>query len=379
MILHVLCNNDTSAISGVTVDNGANIKKAIRELNFPFLGCFGHTINLAVKAGLKHNKAHVATAHCSRIVTQSPKSNYIVEQKQEALELPKHKFIQDEETRWNSTLDMISRILEQQAALCATLAEVKKMDLLPTACEFKLLEDLVEVLKPFKDITSQLSGEKYVTISIIKPILHHVLNDVLKVSGSESACILQIKMEMKTNLEPRYQDPDVQNILNNACILDPRFKHLPFLENDERQLLLKNILDELVQMIVIDNEDNEDNEDEITEPPLKKKSVLASLLGDMLKPTARKRMTRRETAEAELKTYLEDEIVNIDTDVLKWWKSKHHLFPTMAYLARKYLCIPATSTPSERLFSTAGNIISSISAGMHPNNASMLCFLAENL
>ena len=65
---------------------------------------------------------------------------------------------------------MISRV---QAPICAALLEQKRMDLLPKDEEFKLLEEIVVVLKPFKDVTEQMSAEKYVTISAIQPLLHH--------------------------------------------------------------------------------------------------------------------------------------------------------------------------------------------------------------
>ena len=42
-------------------------------------------------------------------------------------------------------------------------------------------------------------------------------------------------------------------------------------------------------------------------------------------------------------------------DVLYWWKVQKDKLPILAGLARAYLCI---STPSERLFSTAGNNMS---------------------
>ena len=41
-------------VACVTTDNAANIENAIcKVLGWPHLGCFGHTLNLAVKAGLK--------------------------------------------------------------------------------------------------------------------------------------------------------------------------------------------------------------------------------------------------------------------------------------------------------------------------------------
>ena len=44
-------NFDSSKLSGTTVDNAANVQKAVVDiLCWKCLGCFGHTINLCVKA-----------------------------------------------------------------------------------------------------------------------------------------------------------------------------------------------------------------------------------------------------------------------------------------------------------------------------------------
>ena len=44
---------------------------------------------------------------------------------------------------------MISRVMEQQAPICAALIEQKRMDLLPKDNELRLLEKVIVVLKPF--------------------------------------------------------------------------------------------------------------------------------------------------------------------------------------------------------------------------------------
>jgi hypothetical protein len=39
---------------------------------------------------------------------------------------------------------------------------------------------------------------------------------------------------------------------------------------------------------------------------------------------------------------------------LEWWKSNGKRFPILSEMAIRYLCIPATSAPAERVFSSAG-------------------------
>ena len=52
-------------VACVTTDNAANIDNAVSDiLGWPHLGCFGHTLNLAVKAGLKIGQVKDAIARC---------------------------------------------------------------------------------------------------------------------------------------------------------------------------------------------------------------------------------------------------------------------------------------------------------------------------
>jgi hypothetical protein len=69
------------------------------------------------------------------------------------------------------------------------------------------------------------------------------------------------------------------------------------------------------------------------------------------------------------------------TDPLIWWKQHSDMFPNLAILARMILCIPATSAPSERVFSRAGLTIANDRARLLPANADNLILLqhAENL
>ena len=64
---------------------------------------------------------------------------------------------------------------------------------------------------------------------------------------------------------------------------------------------------------------------------------------------------------------------------LEWWKANQATFPTLAKLAKRYLCVPATSCSSERDLSLAGNIITHNRNSLKPAKVNRLCFSCLNL
>ena len=67
------------------------------------------------------------------------------------------------------------------------------------------------------------------------------------------------------------------------------------------------------------------------------------------------------------------------TNPLQWWKKWGSKFPSLAQLARRYLAMPATSAPVERLFSVAGLVATAKINRLAPSTASLLVFLHEAL
>ena len=61
-----------------------------------------------------------------------------------------------------------------------------------------------------------------------------------------------------------------------------------------------------------------------------------------------------------------------------WWWDKRDTLPLLSGLAESYLCVQASSTPSERVFSTAGDTISPERSRILPEKADMLIFLHKN-
>jgi hypothetical protein len=90
---------------------------------------------------------------------------------------------------------------------------------------------------------------------------------------------------------------------------------------------------------------------------------------EMFTPRAIKRQLAQFAAENQLQQ---------TADPLKWWKENEARFRTISILARKYLSIPATSAPSERVFSLAGSICNRRRASLSPEHLNALVFLNAN-
>ena len=87
----------------------------------------------------------------------------------------------------------------------------------------------------------------------------------------------------------------------------------------------------------------------------------------------------RESLQQELDIYVSDPVISRSSCPLQWWNINQQRFPCVSAVAREYLMIPATSVPSERLFSKAGDIISKKCSSIKPSRADQTIFLMENM
>ena len=142
---------------------------AFQLLEYPRLSCFGHNLDLVINKSLQLDRVHQAIARCHSLeeaFSRSWKKYRDLHQKQADLGLKQHKLLADVVTRCSSMYKMIARILEQQQAICAVLAEDRKnWHRMPTDNEFSTLEAVASVLEPLSSFTDVLSGEKCVTVS----------------------------------------------------------------------------------------------------------------------------------------------------------------------------------------------------------------------
>ena len=78
----------------------------------------------------------------------------------------------------------------------------------------------------------------------------------------------------------------------------------------------------------------------------------------------------------ELKSYLCEKTSSDNT--LTWWKERESKYPRISHIAKRVLAIPATSVPSERIFSAAGLLVNKLRTRLSCDLVDNIIFLNKN-
>ena len=73
----------------------------------------------------------------------------------------------------------------------------------------------------------------------------------------------------------------------------------------------------------------------------------AKLIGEIIKSKGKK---PKAGPKAELERFRTEEPLGLEVDPLLWWKTNEGQLPGIAVLAKKFLAVPGTSVPAERVF-----------------------------
>lgn len=280
-------------------------------------------------------------------------------------------------------------------------------------------------MAPFEKAIRDFSGNTYVTLSQMFPIITNLTNslkpqdnlyeenndsdDNTISSDSEEILINKItevdynnvpevlknvKKNIYMGLKRYWSMPDEFGIM--ATLLDPRYKDLNFISDEEIKVKIHSNLQ--VQYDQLKREMQQQS----SSPPSPTSSTISIISTDSrsLTPNTRSLREYREKCEQRVKqvfhqktdistsssaiadeitTYFLLPVARENKDPLSWWKTKQEIFPILSIIARKYLGIPATSVASERLFSDAGNHITSKRSLLDPGLLGKMVFLKRNM
>ena len=110
-----------------------------------------------------------------------------------------------------------------------------------------------------------------------------------------------------------------------------------------------------------------------------RENALESLFGDVFVTHVEPAKSIDKRVESEISDYKSEPTVPLKADPLQWWKERSGQYPIISKLAGKLLVIPATSVASERVFSTAGDIVTAQRGALSSDNVDLLIFLKKNM
>ncbi|KAI2642406.1 E3 SUMO-protein ligase ZBED1 [Labeo rohita] len=360
----------------ITTDNGANIVCAVQNNNWQRMQCFGHRLHLAIGHGMQDPHITRAISLCKETVSAFSytwKKRRELAEVQAQMNLPAHQLSTESTTRWGSRLEMVERVLEQERALAKVLsADKKTRPLVLTWQDIEVLEAIQRALRPLQDFTDALSGED----SLLAP------------EEGDSELTKSIKHNILTYLNEKYSEPSTSDLLDIASFMDPRFQG-KYVSSGKLVALKERVICE-AQSLLGDQGSSAGVDKAVPQsaqesaiagpvPPIaKKKKTLASFFVQDATPYSSS-FTPRESIANELLSYLKSVCLESEADPLQWWQEHEVAYPALSTLARKYLCVPATSSPSERIFSCSGNIVTCQRAALKPDTVDRLVFLAQNI
>ncbi|XP_053316233.1 E3 SUMO-protein ligase ZBED1-like [Spea bombifrons] len=387
-------------IIAIVHDSGANIVAAVKILEdkhgWASIRCTGHTLQLVINASLKHSGIQRAVGAARGLVEHFKKSELAstkLKEKQKQMGTPEHKLLQDVSTRWNSTYYMVDRLIEQRWPVTATLSDPSVtqrgkhyLELKPE--QWNLLEELSTALKPFECATVFMSGQEYVTVSSMAALVKGLLRSN-EVACFESSPLKSFQATVKDQLQSRWKGILFENIPNIVVVssaLDPRFRRLKFLTPEQIISVQAKVQTEAltVKRVMLQQETTSSPVATVDVPSTSAASLLDSLLesgGSSEEETREGKLEEEDIhtqVQNEVQAYFAERPLAKERNPLNWWNTNQHKYPTLAKLAKSYLCIPGTSTPSERLFSAAGNIACKKRACLSPEHVDMLTFLHSN-
>lgn len=291
-----------------------------------------------------------------------------------------YQLVQEVKTRWNSTFHMFQRYLLIWDHVNLVLEDQGKLELMVSKEDMAMVSYLTRVLAPIDQVTNTLSSDTEVKIGSVIPLYHALLQSLGKIKPTQEMvtdCIDQKKAErfrdvVITNLKEKFfatvNDPDIQ-----CCtILDPQFKHLKFLTEQEKKKWYQNLKSVLATF--------ENSKSRKTANDDRSSSISDQRSSDLLDILSGFQDVPVIEAKDELQEYLHSLATKEElSNSLIFWRNNHERFPNLSSLAKKFLCIQSSSASSERLWSDMGGIITKLRSRLDPETACMLMWLKENI
>lgn len=177
------------------------------------------------------------------------------------------KLILDVVTRWNSVYYMCKRFLEIKEVMNQILLKHVNAPPMLNGQEIENIKQAVNILEILEKVTSEISGQKYATMSLVIPIIS-CINDNLSTMLPTSRIGVQFKNALTDEMKRRFEFIEQNYLLSVLTILDPRFKNIHFkdaLALSKHLRFINNLINSMVSSTVEEDHHSTDSSDSASE------------------------------------------------------------------------------------------------------------------
>jgi len=251
--------------------------------------------------------------------------------------------------------------------------------------DWTVVNVMCQILRQLYLFTKEMSSEKHTSVSKIIPMISLMIDSYEQApKRRENPIAKKLRNSILEGLKSRFKDVESTETYSNATIFDPRFKNLVF---SSKPVADKAVIEAKAEAVRVANESQEIiDESDVETEPIKFENECDELWGSfsakIKKNSKRAKITddKQDGVDLEMLKYLSSPVIDRKQCPITWWfKIGQKQYPLLFEASKKYLCLIATSVPSERVFSKAGNILNKKRSLLGKETANKLVILHSNM
>ncbi|KAK0156243.1 Zinc finger BED domain-containing protein 1 [Merluccius polli] len=241
-------------VTCLVTDGAANMLACGRTLRLRHAICVAHTLNLIVKKCLDLTPVLSSIRTKARRLVGYFRSSTSAKEKlaviQEQMGKPTLKLIQEVETRWNSTFQMLQRLVDQREPVGAALSGLDSDIPVLTSEEYANITGCLSILAPFHEATVELSEEKRVSCSKVIPLLK-MIETLLheETTRNTNPLARELGEHLIKHVREKLHTLQSSSIMSLPTLLDPRFKTIGFFSPTKADEAVRRLSSECANVI----------------------------------------------------------------------------------------------------------------------------------
>lgn len=293
---------------------------------------------------------------------------------------------------------MISSLLEMKAAF----DEIRDTDhdlaaLIPSETAFEMLKYMLPYMECVKTASEKLSADNQ-TLPICLPMISELQGTVERLisgydhgqtnlSEREEEALVTALRAFNDSLTLRMRKQASEEIYAIGAVLHPYYRGVP--------LHKLGMYDDVVKKMIENHPSTKDfrmskskerslnqpeqlSEEQLRLLPVNDYEVYIQEQRRIQQLQATNKVSSQPPIMVEIQRYNEMPRPKKTDDPLVWWSRSESHLPLLSEMVRNYFAIPVTSSPSERVFSTGGRIVTPSRSNLSPESICKTTFIEHN-